>query len=259
VKLGLGPLHTMFDDKWNAYTSLFLDSAVAKRTLGPPYNPPDRAWKLVQKLPVQYNIGHLTAVEGDTTKPGGRYLVALNKWSVDQYKNVGPLLPQNFQLIDISGDEMKLLSNTPIGIGEPHLAQIIRMDRVKSWEVYPAGTSPLTMRPDPDAVKAGQQRIVRQGRTVHVYMTAMRSHYVPDRVRVKRGDTVIFHITNIERTKDAIHGFAIDRHNVNLSLEPGKTETVVLEAERPGLYPFYCTEFCSALHLEMMGYLEIEP
>ncbi|MDR7514713.1 MAG: Sec-dependent nitrous-oxide reductase [Armatimonadota bacterium] len=259
VKLGLGPLHTMFDDKGNAYTSLFLDSAVAKWTLGPPYNPPERAWKLVQKLPVQYNIGHLTAVEGDTTKPGGKYLVALNKWSVDQYRNVGPLLPQNFQLVDISGEEMKLLSNTPVGIGEPHLAQIVRMDRIKSWEVYPAGTNPLTMRPDPNAVKAGQQRIVREGRTVRVYMTAMRSHYVPDRVRVKRGDTVIFHITNIERTKDAIHGFAIDRHNVNLSLEPGKTETVVLRAERPGVYPFYCTEFCSALHLEMMGYLEIEP
>jgi nitrous-oxide reductase len=133
------------------------------------------------------------------------------------------------------------------------------MDRLKAWEVYPVGTNPLTMRPDPNAVRAGQQRIVRQGRTVRVYMTAMRSHYVPDRVRVKRGDTVIFHITNIERTKDAIHGFAIDRHNVNLSLEPGKTETVVLKAERPGVYPFYCTEFCSALHLEMMGYLEIEP
>jgi nitrous-oxide reductase len=259
VKIGLGPLHTMFDDKGNAYTSVFLDSAVAKWTLGPPYKTGDEAWKVVQKLPVQYNIGHLATVEGDTVKPGGKYLVAMNKWSVDQYRNVGPLLPQNFQLIDISGPEMKLLSNTPIGVGEPHLAQIIPIDKVKSWEVYPVGTNPKTMKPNPRAVQPGKQRIVREGNTVHVYMTAMRSHFTPDRIRVRRGDTVVLHITSIEKTKDAIHGFALAGHNVQLSLEPGKHETVTFRATTPGVFPFYCTEFCSALHLEMIGYLEVGP
>jgi nitrous-oxide reductase len=76
---------------------------------------------------------------------------------------------------------------------------------------------------------------------------------------VKKGDTVILHITNIERAKDAIHGFAIDRYNINLSLEPGKYETVVFKATKVGTFPFYCTEFCSALHLEMAGYLEVTP
>ena len=260
VKIGLGPLHTQFDDQGNAYTSLFLDSAVAKWTLGGPYKKPAEAWKLVDKLPVQYNIGHLAAVMGDTAKPGGKYLVALNKWSVDQYSNVGPLFPQNFQLIDISGEKMKLLSNTPVGMAEPHLSQIIPMDKVKSWAVYPdVGMNPLTMKVDPNATAPGKQRIVRKGKTVEVWMTAMRSHFTPDRIQVKQGDTVILHITNIERAKDAIHGFAIDRYNVNLSLEPGKYESVKFVADRTGVFPFYCTEFCSALHLEMAGYLEVAP
>jgi len=260
VKIGLGPLHTQFDDKGNAYTSLFLDSAVAKWTLGAPYKKAGEAWKLVDKLPVHYNIGHLAAVTGDTAKPGGKYLVALNKWSVDRYSNVGPLFPQNLQLIDISGDKMVLLSDTPVGLAEPHLAQIIPMDRVKSWAVYPeVGINPLTMKVDPQMTGAGKERIVRKGTTVEVWMTAMRSHFTPDRIQVKRGDTVIIHITNIERAKDAIHGFAIDRYNINLSLEPGKFETVKFVADKPGVFPFYCTEFCSALHLEMAGYLEVAP
>jgi len=260
VKIGLGPLHTQFDDQGNAYTSLFLDSAVAKWTLGAPYKRGAEAWKLVDKLPVQYNIGHLAAVMGDTAKPGGKYLVALNKWSVDQYSNVGPLFPQNFQLIDISGAKMKLLSNTPIGLAEPHLAQILPIDKVKSWATYPeVGTNPLTMKADPNATTIGKERVVRKGKTVEVWMTAMRSHFTPDRIQVQQGDTVILHITNIERARDAIHGFAIDRYNVNLSLEPGKFETVRFVADRAGVFPFYCTEFCSALHLEMAGYLEVAP
>jgi nitrous-oxide reductase len=260
VKIGLGPLHTQFDDQGNAYTSLFLDSAVAKWTLGAPYKKAGEAWKLVDKLSVQYNIGHLAAVTGDTAKPGGKYLVALNKWSVDQYSNVGPLFPQNFQLIDISGAKMKLLSNTPIGMAEPHLAQIIPIDKVKSWATYPeVGMNPLTMKVDPNVTQPGKERVVRTGKTVEVWMTAMRSHFTPDRIQVKQGDTVILHITNIERAKDAIHGFAIDRYNVNLSLEPGKFETVRFVAERAGVFPFYCTEFCSALHLEMVNYMLVSP
>lgn len=260
VKIGLGPLHTQFDERGNAYTSLFLDSAVAKWTLGAPYKRGNEAWKLVDKLPVQYNIGHLASVTGDTAKPGGKYLVALNKWSVDQFSNVGPLFPQNLQLIDISGDKMVLLSNTPVGLAEPHLAQILPMAAIKSWATYPeTGTNVLTMKADPNATTIGKERIVRKGTTVEVWMTAMRSHFTPDRIQVKKGDTVILHITNIEKAKDAIHGFAIDRYNVNLSLEPGKYETVRFVADRAGVFPFYCTEFCSALHLEMAGYLEVAP
>jgi nitrous-oxide reductase len=259
VKLGLGPLHTNFDDKGNAYTSLFIESAVAKWTLGPPYHPESEAWKVVDKIPVQYNIGHLATYQGDTVRPLGKYLVALNKWSVDQYRGIGPLRPQNLQLIDISGPKMRMLYAAPVGIAEPHFAEIIPLSKIKAWDVYPGGTNELTLKPDPNAVQPGKERIVRKGRLVEVWMTAMRSHYTPDHIVVSRGDRVVIHITNIERALDATHGFGLNAYNINLSLEPGKTETVSFVADKPGIYPFYCTEFCSALHLEMAGYLEVKP
>lgn len=259
MKLGLGPLHTNFDDRGNAYTSLFIDSAVAKWTLGPPYHPAGEAWKVVDTIPVQYNIGHLATYQGDTVRSLGKYLVALNKWSVDQYKAVGPLRPQNLQLIDISGLKMRMLDAAPVGIAEPHFAEIIPLSKVKAWDVYPVGTNALTFRPDPQAVQPGKERIVRKGRVVEVWMTAMRSHYTPDHIVVHQGDRVVIHITNIERALDATHGFGLNAYNITLSLEPGKTETVSFTADKPGVYPFYCMEFCSALHLEMAGYLEVTP
>ena len=129
VELGLGPLHTQFDDKGYAYTSLFLDSAVAKWKLG---GDDPAAYELLEKLPVQYNIGHISAAEGDTVSPDGKYLVALNKWAVDRFLPVGPLLPQNEQLIDISGDTMKVIYDMPMGIGEPHYAQMIKTDKTQA-------------------------------------------------------------------------------------------------------------------------------
>ena len=90
VELGLGPLHTVYDDKGYAYTSMFLDSAVARWTLGGPYasKHPEPGWKLVQKLSVHYNIGHIAAAEGDTASPDGQFFVALNKWSIDRFANI---------------------------------------------------------------------------------------------------------------------------------------------------------------------------
>lgn len=264
VELGLGPLHTQFDDKGYAYTSLFLDSAVARWTLGGPYagKNPDSPWKLVTKTPVQYNIGHLSAVHGDTAKPQGQWLVALNKWSIDRFYGPGPLLPQNLQLLDISqpGDKMPVLYDMPMGIGEPHYAQIVKADRLQPWSVYPeVGWDPHAQAVSPNAPKAGDEKIVRTGSTVEVHMTAIRSHFKPEHIEVKQGDRVIIHITNLERTADATHGFMIPGFNINLSLEPGEYAHVEFTADRAGVYPFYCTEFCSALHLEMMGYVIVEP
>jgi nitrous-oxide reductase len=265
VELGLGPLHTVYDDKGYAYTSLFLDSAVARWTLGGPYadKHPEKAWTLVQKLPVQYNIGHIAAVEGDTATPGGQFVVALNKWSIDRFANVGPLLPQNFQLVDISkgGEQMKVLYDMPVGMAEPHYAQIIKAERLKPYEIYPEiGWDAEQMKVDPNAItKEDQARVERNGNEVKVWMSVIRSHYKPEQVKVKQGDHVIWHLTNLERTRDATHGFALSGYNINLSLEPGKTETVEFDAVLPGTFTYYCTEFCSALHLEMLGYFLVEP
>ncbi|MHC4107001.1 MAG: Sec-dependent nitrous-oxide reductase [Planctomycetota bacterium] len=264
VEVGLGPLHTQFDDKGYAYTSLFLVPAVARWTLGGPYSRlhPDSSWSLVQQIPVHYNIGHLVTAEGDTVSPDGKYLVSLNKWSIDRFYPPGPLLPQNFQLIDIdnTGDNMQLLYDMPIGLGEPHYAQIIKADKLKPWEVYPdIGWDPAHQRVDLNAPQSGSERIERDGSVVEIWMTAVRSHYVPERVEVKQGDRVIWHITNVETAMDATHGFAMPVYNINLSLEPGETATIEFEADTAGTYTFYCSEFCSALHLEMAGYFLVEP
>ncbi len=264
VELGLGPLHTQYDEKGYAYTSLFLDSAVARWTLGGDYakKHDEPSWQLVSKVPVQYNVGHIAVVGGDTCNPRGRFLVALNKWSVDRFFMTGPLLPQNLQLIDIDepGERMQVLYDMPMGIGEPHYAQIMEADKLKPWKVYPEiGWDPETQAVDPNAALPGKERIERKGKTVEVFMTAIRSHYTPEHVEVQQGDHVIWHITNTERAQDATHGFALCGYNVNLSLEPGESQTFEFDADHPGVFSYYCTEFCSALHLEMTGYLLVKP
>ncbi len=252
AEIGLGPLHTQFDNEGNAYTSVFIESKVATWSL--------KDLKVIEKLPVHYNIGHLLAAEGDTVSPDGKYVVSMNKWAIDRFADVGPLLPQNFQLIDASGPKMELLYDLPIPLGEPHYSQMIKADKIKAIDVYkPAGMNALTHERDPHAVEGGKERIERRADGVHVYMTAVRSHFTPDIVRVKEGETVHLHITNIEQAKDATHGFTIGSQNIHVSLEPGKHSNITFVADKPGVYPMYCTEFCSALHLEMAGYFLVEP
>ena len=218
------------------------------------------SWQMVEKLPVQYNIGHLTAAEGDTVSPDGKYVVVLNKWSVDRFAPVGPLLPQNIQLVDISDGNFKVIYDMAMGIGEPHNAQIIKTDKINAWTAYPeVGWDPIKQEKSEYATLPGEERIERNGNTVEIFMTSVRSHFTPERVRVKKGDHVIWHITNIETAHDATHGFQLGGHNISLSLEPGETVTFELEVTNDGTYAYYCTEFCSALHLEMMGYLLVEP
>lgn len=261
VELGLGPLHTQFDDKGYAYTSLFLESAVARWTLGgDKYQAPEKPWTLVGKVPVQFNIGHLATAEGDTVSPDGKHLVALNKWSVDRFANLGPLLPQNLQLVDIAktGDTMKVLYDLPLGSGEPHYAQIIKADKLKTWDVYPEiGWNPLTQSKSDKVALEG--KVVREGNNVEIFMPLIRSHFDPEHIEVEQGQHVTMHLTNLERTIDATHGFSIAGFNIAASIEPGETVTIEFIADKPGVYPYYCLEFCSALHLEMVGYLFVKP
>jgi nitrous-oxide reductase len=262
VEVGLGPLHTQFDGQGYAYTSLFLDSAVARWSIGAEGYRPQDGWKLISKIPVTYNVGHIAAAEGDTMSPDGGYLVALNKWSIDRFLVTGPLHPQNLQLVDISqtGEFMQVLYDMPLTAGEPHYAQIIKADKLKAWDVYPeVGWNPLTQSVDPTAVTPGQEGVFRDGTNVEIKMTAVRSHFTPEHVEIQAGDTVKWTVTNIERARDATHGFSIPYYNINLSIEPGETVTFEFVADKSGVFSIYCTEFCSALHLEMMGYLLIEP
>ncbi len=252
-EIGLGPLHTVFGDKGDAYTSVFLDSTVVKWNYND-LNVPS------ESLSVNYNIGHITAAEGDTMSPDGHYVVAMNKMAQDRFQPVGPLLPQNFQLIDISGATMQLLYDLPIPLGEPHYAQMIKADKLKPIPAYiPSGTNPYTGQKDPGAVASGEERIERHGNKVDVYMSEIRSHITPDFIDVNQGDEVTLHITSLEQAYDQTHGFTIDMYNVNLSMEPGKYDEITFTADRAGVFPYYCTEFCSALHLEMEGYMLVKP
>jgi nitrous-oxide reductase len=252
VEIGLGPLHTQYDDKGNAYTSVFIESTVAKWSL--------KDLKVLEKVKVHYNVGHIVAAEGDTVSPDGKYLIAMNKWALDRFSKVGPLLPQNFQLVNIDSEPMQLIYDMPLPLGEPHYAQMIKADKLAPIDVYkPVGYDVVTDKPNPNAVKAKEERIERDGKNVHVYMTAVRSHFTPDVIRVKKGDTVHLHITNVEQAHDATHGFTVGSYDVHSSLEPGKHVDLTFVADREGTFPFYCTEFCSALHLEMAGYLLVEP
>jgi nitrous-oxide reductase len=252
VEIGLGPLHTVFDDKGGAYTSVFIESVVAKWSYTDLKKP-------VEKLKVQYNIGHILTAEGDTVSPDGKYLVAMNKMSMDRFLPVGPLYPQNFQLVDINADKMRLLADMPVGNAEPHYSQMIKADKIKPIKVYKPGTNPFLGTVDPTRAEGGKERIVRNGTKVDVYMTAIRSHFTPDQVEVTEGDEVTIHLDSLESAEDQTHGFTIDMYNINVSLEPGKHENITFKADMAGSFPMYCTEFCSALHLEMMGYFLVKP
>lgn len=251
VELGLGPLHTAFDSKDGVlYTSLYVDSQVVRWDY--------KKLKVLDRINVHYNIGHLDSMEGKSTKPKGDWLLALDKLSIDRFNPVGPLHPQNHQLIDISGPKMELTYDLPIPLGEPHDVVSIAADKLTPKVTFDIGTDSRTEKPSPYATLAGQERVERDGNNVTVYATMVRSHINPERITVNKGDHVKIHLSSLERAQDETHGFAVDSMNVHASLEPGKTVTVEFNATEEGVFPYYCTEFCSALHLEMMGYLMVK-
>jgi nitrous-oxide reductase len=247
IPVGLGPLHTQFDNKGYAYTSLFLDSQVAKWKVGPP-------WNVTDKIDVYYSIGHLASSEGDTRHPTGEYLLALDKLSKDRYLPVGPSHPEGCQLIDISGEKMELLYDFPT-YPEPHYGQIIRAEKLKPLKIYPLADNTNAWK----ISTAEEARVERKGRRVDVYMLAVRTHFTPDNIQVAQGDTVYFHVTNLEQDQDITHGFGITFSNLDMQVEPGETKTIRWVAQRPGIQPFYCSNFCSALHQEMQGYVQVNP
>jgi len=252
VPVGLGPLHTQFDDQGYAYTSLFVESAVAKWKLGP-FDGHDSAL-VVAKIPVHFSIGHLVVAHGDTRHPVGRYLVAMNKLSKGRHLNVGPSQPESSQLIDITGAGMTMLYEAYTE-PEPHFAQLVRADLLTPIEVYPKeeNTNPNAIWAATDAA------IVRTGTTVRIRMFAIRSYFSPGEIEVQQGDSVIIHITNGEQERDMLHGIGIAGYNINVVVDPGETKTIAFRATKPGVWPFYCTNFCSAMHQEMQGYLLIKP
>ena len=249
-KPGLGPLHTEFDGRGYAYTSMFVSSEIVKWSLDD--------LEVKDRVPTYYSIGHLMIPGGNTMKPYGKYMMAYNKITKDRYLPTGPELAQSAQLYDISGDKMKLLLDYPT-VGEPHYAQgfpasLIKDNQLKMYKLED-NQHKYVVKNEKDT------RVERNGNEVHVYMTAIRSHLTPDNIEgVRVGDKVYFHVTNLEQDWDVPHGFAIKgANNAEILIMPGETQTLMFEPDRVGIFPYYCTDFCSALHQEMSGYLRVSP
>lgn len=248
----LGPLHTQFDDRGNAFNTMFISSEVVKWNI--------ETGEVIDRTPSYFSPGHAAATEGDTVSPDGKWLVSLNKIAKDNFLSVGPSHPESMDLIDISGDKMEHIMAVPVD-PEPHYAQIIHRDKIKTIKIYEKDENRKN-----SVWKKDDARIERKGNEVHVYGIAMRSKFIfdasaerPDAVSVKQGDKVFFHMTNIDLDQDITHGFGINDYNLNFEVQPGQTNTLEFIADKAGVYPIYCTNFCSALHQEMSGYLLVEP
>ncbi|HRG17860.1 MAG TPA: Sec-dependent nitrous-oxide reductase [Flavobacterium lutivivi] len=250
-KPGLGPLHTEFDGKGNAYTTFFVSSEVVKWDI--------KSLKVLDRVPTYYSVGHLCIPGGDSKKPFGKYLIAYNKITKDRYLPTGPELAQSAQIFDISGDKMELVLDFPT-IGEPHYAQAAPADLIRNngqLKFYKIADNnhPFVAKGEKEA------KVVRSGNRVDVYMTSIRSHFAPDNIEgIKLGDEVYFHVTNLEQDWDVPHGFAVKgADNGELLIMPGETATLKWKPNRVGIFPMYCTDFCSALHQEMQGYVRVSP
>ena len=255
ITVGLGPLHTTFDDKGYAYTSLFVESAIAK--WGWKDGNKDQ-WKMTDKVPIQYNIGHIAAPHGLTTHPRGEWVLSLNKLSKGTHLKVGPDQPESLQLIDLSGKKMRVIYQA-FPEPEPHYACVIdaKLVEPKVFEIYTPKNNPEI---EFAVYKPEDAHYVRKDKhTVEVFAGEIRSAIYPNVVKVNQGDKVIFHLTNMETMRDEIHGFGICEHNVIGVPTPGETQTYEFIADRAGVWPYYCVNFCSALHQEMQGYLLVKP
>lgn len=242
-EVGLGPLHTTFDGRGNAYTSLFIDSQIVKWNI-------EKAIKadptyIIDRVDIHYNVGHTKAVGADTSYPSGDWLLSLNKLSKGMYLPVGPAMPESQELIDISGEKMHVVAAFP-SLPEPHDAVFISRQAL-------ADKVAQTYESSPTATKLGEEKIVRNGSKLDVYMTCIRSKFVPEQFEVHPGDQVTVHLTNVETVRDMTHGFALADHGVNIAVDPGQTQVVTFNAGEQGTYWYYCTWFCSALHMEMRG------